>query len=326
MTDQGEKMAEKVVTDNFNIYDIFGRFGPGCVFVACSYYCYKSIFSNIVIGNMYLKLIVYLSLSYIIGSINQALARWVASEILNKRYFGGNPRELYTCPPNKKAAVLKHEVSRELAKKIRDIVAGHFTPVIRVESANGDQSSVVQGNVKKETAVKAAVKQKNIGDVNDPGLVKTELSKDEKKVNHFVFGYMTNYLDIKGLAGKNSRINSLVDMSSSVIVTAILCYITWIVTILCHIIPDALKGISGWNYYGFKYLMVFVVVSVVVLFVLISSCKLYRSYIQMRYAIVVYQFAICNEWVKKELFNEISEVCPPIEVKGLLQEPERKSL
>ncbi len=286
-------MVDKVVTDSFNIYDLFGRFGPGCIFVACFYCCCKSIFPNIAIGNTYLQLIVYISLSYIIGSTNQALSRWVVSAILNKKIFGGNPRELYTFCPNKKDAVLKHEVSRELARRIRDIVAGHYTSIIREVSAQSDQSNIVQRHVDEK------------GDIRSHGRVNAQRKNKVKKVNHFVFGYMTNYLDIKGLAGKNSRINSLADMCSSVIVTALLCYITWIPTFVYHIKQDYSNGISDLNYY----LSLFVVVTVVILFVFFSACKMYRTYIQMRYAIVVYQFAICNEWVKKELLNEISEEC-----------------
>lgn len=260
-------MADKVVSDNFSIYDVFVRFGPGSILVACFYYGYKSVFPDAFDGNIYLKLIVYVALSYIVGSLSQALVRW-SKEKLNNWYFGGNPRSIYTGHKKGKEYVLHREKSRELAGKCTSIIIKHVPLEI---STNPAVSS---------------------GEGED------EISEDQEKANHFAFGYMTNYLDVQGLSSKNSRVNSFADMCASIAVTIVLCDIICLAArIGQHLVLGKTCVCS------IDSVLPIVIAGVISVIGYLSSCKLYRSYIQMRFAIVVYQFAIHNEWMKQESKN-----------------------
>lgn len=111
-------MQEKVVADNFNIYDVFVRFGPGCILVGFFYYCCSLLFHNSINIEFYMKLLIYISLSYIAGCLIRALVRPIF-KFYNRKYFGGQPRNIYLSGNLGKAKVLKHEVTRNLAERVK---------------------------------------------------------------------------------------------------------------------------------------------------------------------------------------------------------------
>ena len=112
-------MEDKVIADNFNIYDIFVRFGPGCIIVGYFYYCYSLFFNGSFNLDFYMKLLIYISLSYMAGCLLRAIVRPFEKKI-NRHCFGGDPRNVYLSTMRGKKSVLKHEVTRNMAKKIRE--------------------------------------------------------------------------------------------------------------------------------------------------------------------------------------------------------------
>lgn len=196
-------MIEKVVSDNFNVFDIFVRFGPGCILVACFYYCTQNFFS-VAFEEFYLKMILYICLSYIVGCLIRSQVH-LFSFIFNKIYFGGNPRDIYPYSDRGKYCVLKQSITRGIAGRIRDIIADHFYLHDYLESDSSD-------------------------------------IKSECELNRFAFGYMVNYLDINGYINKTNSIKSLSDMCSSVAVTIVLCNIMIIFSGLFHLATGGQAG------------------------------------------------------------------------------------
>ena len=80
-------MEDKVIADNFNIYDIFVRFGPGCIIVGYFYYCYSLFFNGSFNLDFYMKLLIYISLSYMAGCLLRAIVRPFEKKI-NRHCFG----------------------------------------------------------------------------------------------------------------------------------------------------------------------------------------------------------------------------------------------